>query len=244
MKKLICILTVLTLCAALVVPAMAEFTPSVSEKPAPEIVPVPDGEGGDGIAIILDEDGNIVEYVYTGCLIVTPVSEVNTSTEIPEESRALLLEVYNKLRSGATVIPYDQFNAGLDPDKMVIRDLFDATFICREHPEMLIEDGINMRITFDLGIAAGEDVYVSAYVDGQWEPIVDTVNNGDGTITCLFDQLCPIAFSVEGAVTPPAGTGDPAGENLTLWFVLGGAALVALVALAVVYKINSKKAGK
>ncbi len=244
MKKTICFLTVLMLCAALMVPAFAanEFTPSVSDKPAPDIVPLPEG----GIAVILNDidDPTPLDIVYEGCLVITPVSEANTSTEIPDYARDLLLEVYGKLKDGSMTLPYEKFSADLDPDAMVIRDLFDATFVCKEHPEMLLPEGVVLQITFDLGVDADETVYTMSYHEGEWSPIVSTVNNGDGTVTCTFEHLCPIAFSVETDVKPPVVTGDPAGDQLGVWFILAGVALVALVALVVVYKVNSKKIGE
>ena len=53
-------------------------------------------------------------------------------------------------------------------------------------------------MTFDLGIMPGIDVIVMTYdeVTGEWDPIVKSVNNGDGTVTCTFEHLCAIAFSV------------------------------------------------
>ena len=67
--------------------------------------------------------------------MITPVSQVDSSKEIPEDSRALLKQVYAALTDGSMKLPYEKY--GLDPAKMVIRDLFDVSFLCTEHPEML-----------------------------------------------------------------------------------------------------------
>lgn len=249
MKKIIALLTVLMLCAAMVVPASAasEFTPSVSNKPAPEIVPVIDPNGDPAVGEIIDEVEEIIDYVYDPCIVVTPVSEATTSTEIPDDAEELLLEVYEKLDNGEMSIPYQDL-FGKDGDDMVIRDLFDVTFLCADHPEMLAPTGIVFRITFDIGVEAGVDVYTTTYKNGAWVPAVSTVNNGDGTVTCLIEDFCPVAFSVEVEedvpVEPPVQTGDQAGEQLYIWVAVAAVALVAVVVLSVVYVRGMKKTGK
>lgn len=244
MRKLIAVIAVLMLCATMILPVAAagnEFTPSVTNKPAPEIVPVMDPDGNPAIAMLCDDDGQIIGYVYEECLIVTPVSEAKTSTEIPDHAEALLLEVYDKLTSGAMTIPYEKHDPKLNTGNMVIRDLFDATFLCTEHPELLEPEGVTLQITFDLKVAKDVEVYAMTYKNNEWNPIVSTVNNGDGTVTCTFEKLCPVEFSVQTAEEPPVQTGDDSGEDLLLWGAVAAVALVAIVALVVV-GIRGKKA--
>ena len=245
MKKIIAILAVLMLCAAMVIPAAAannEFTPSVTNKPAPEIVPVEDPDGEPAIGVICNGDGEIIDYVYESCLIVTPVSQAKTSTEIPDASRQVLLDVYGKLTSGEMTIPYEKHDSKLNTGNMVIRDLFDATFVCEEHPIMLEPEGVTFVITFDIGVAADVDVYTMTYKNDQWDPIVSTVNNGDGTVTCTFEKLCPVEFSVKTAEEPPVQTGDDSGKDLALWGSIAAVAMVGIVVLTVVGVRSGKKA--
>ena len=229
MKRFFAIITVVMMCAALMVPAMAaqEFMPSVTNKPAPEVIE----------ARIIDENGEVLRIVGD-CLIITPVSEVDTSTEIPEASRVILKDVYGKLLNGTMTIPYEKHNKNLDPSKMVIRDLFDATFVCTDCPAMLEPEGVVLEIVFDLNIAPGVEVYSMTYKNNQWDPIVSTTNNGDGTVTAVFEKLCPVEFSINTGVTPPSGTGD---RDMSLWGVLAIASLAAIVVLTVVYRSGSKK---
>lgn len=237
MKKIIAIVVALMLCAAMVMPAAAagnEFTPSVSNKPAPEIVPVVDPDGNPAIGVLCDGDGQIIDYVYEDCLIITPVSEAKTSTEIPDYAEKVLLDVYGKLTSGEMTIPYEKHDSKLNTGNMVIRDLFDATFICTEHPDMLEPQGVTLRIIFDLNVAKDVEVYTMTYKNNEWNPIVSTVNNGDGTVTCTFEKLCPVEFSVKTAEEPPVQTGDDSGKDLLLWGSVAAVALVAIVVLAVV----------
>ena len=243
MKKFIACLVALMLCVSMVLPVMAaeaEFTPSVTNKPAPEIVPVTDPDGNPAIAVVCDDDGQIIDYVYEDCLVVTPVSEAKTSERIPDYAEKLLLEVYDKLTGGEMTIPYEKHDAERNSSNMVIRDLFDATFLCEEHPEMLQPEGVTLKITFKLNVAADETVYAMSYKNNEWNPVVETVNNGDGTVTCTFENLCPIEFSVRTAVKPPVQTGDQG--SMGLWILLAGVALCAIAVLTVVYVKDSKKA--
>lgn len=231
MKRMFAIITVALMCVSLMVPAMAaqEFMPSVTNKPAPEVM----------VARILDKDGSVIEEVGNECLIITPVSEVETSTEIPEASRVVLRDVYQKLTDGSMTIPYEKHNDNLDPSKMVIRDLFDATFVCTECPELLEPEGVVLEIVFDLNVAPGVNVYAMTYKNDQWDPIVSCVNNGDGTVTATFEKLCPVEFSINTDTTPPSGTGDV--NPFSVWGVIAIVSLAAIVILTVVYVVGSKK---
>ena len=232
MRRIVTLLLVLVLCISLACPVFAdEFVPSISDKNAPEIVPGKDPDGKPTIGRIL-KDGEVIDYIYEGCLVVTPVSQAKTSTLIPDAAEELLLDVYAKLNSGAMQLPYEKISSKLDPKKMVIRDLFDASWLCEEHPEMVAPAGVTVELTFDLGIGKNTDVYVMTYKNNAWNPIVSVENNGDGTVTCVFEDFCPIAFAVQqGSSTPPSQTGDTA--DLTLWIALLAVSALGLVAVVV-----------
>lgn len=229
MKRLFAIITVVMMCVSLMVPAMAaqDFTPSVTNKPAPGVIS----------ARIIGKDGEVIKEI-TDCLIITPVSEVDTSTEIPEASRTVLKDVYSKLQNGSMTIPYEKHNDNLDSSKMVIRDLFDATFVCTECPELLEPEGVVLEIVFDLNIDAGVTVYAMTYKDNEWNPIVSTSNNADGTVTAVFEKLCPVEFSINTDPEDNGGTGD---TDMSMWGILAIASLAAIVVLTVVYRSGSKK---
>lgn len=247
MKKVIALLTVLVLCAALVVPAFAanEFTPSVSNKPAPEVVPGTTPDGKPYIAELLDDVMGVEDYVWEECIVITPISQVDISEEISEGARDVMKDVYAKLASGEMTIPYENlFGSKMKNKNMVIRDLFDVSFLCTPCPEYLAPAKTLMRITFNLGVAADQTVYTTLYKNGEWVSAVDTKNNGDGTVTIIAEDFCPVAFSVEvesdKPVEPPK-TGDEAGDNLYIWVIVAAASLLAVVALSVVYFKGNKK---
>lgn len=176
MKKTICVLLAVLICAALAVPAVAAnnaFVPSITYKGYPELIKAADAGEEDILA----------------CTMVMSVAEAKNSNT--EEAKKLV-EVYEALNDGSMTLPYDKVD-GIDADKMVIRELLEVNMICtHNHKDDLI------RLTFDLGVAADAVVVGMAYVNDEWVPAEEVVNNGDGTVTFAFKQLCPIAIAVEG----------------------------------------------
>ena len=242
MRKVICMLIVLLLCTSMVLPALAAedgFVPSITYKPNPEIVPVVGEDGEEYIAVVHDGDGNILDYVPHGCLLITPVAHLwDEEIDVPDEIENLLQFVYESLNDGSMTIPYEKHEANLDPANMVIRDLFDARWTCDEHPYALAPEGIVLDITFDLGVVADAQIFVQTYDEEtkEWSPIVKTVNNGDGTVTCTFEHLCAIEFSMPVGAAAVAPVEEAAQTNVTPWIVLLVAAACAAVGVVVAKK--------
>ena len=202
MKKIISLLIVLVLCMGLTIPAFASegnFVPSITYKPNPEIVPVVGEDGEEYIGVIRNAAGEIVSYLGHGCLLITPIAHVwDEEIKVPKEVEDLLLFVYGALNDNSMTIPYEKHDAGLNADDMVIRDLFDVRWYCEEHAAMLEQEGYVLEINFELGIMADVKIFTMTYDEAanEWEPIVKTVNNGDGTVTCVFEHLCAVEFSM------------------------------------------------
>ena len=238
MRKVICLAIALLLCLSLVLPAFAAedgFVPSITYKPNPEIVPVEGEDGEEYIGVIRDKDGNILDYVGHGCLKITPIAHVwDEEIDVLQEIEDLLLFVYEKLNDGSMKIPYDKHEANLDAANMVIRDLFDARWVCEEHRAMIEKEGYVFELTFDLGVVADAQIFVMTYDEAtkEWDPIVKTVNNGDGTVTCTFEHLCAIEFSMPvNAVTVPAD--DAQQPNILPWIIVLLMSVVAVVGVVV-----------
>ena len=241
-KVLICLLAVAAVFAcALSVSAEAGFVKSITDKGAPDIVADEDGN----IGKILGDDG--AEYVdcCLDCVIITPVAEAETSTEIPEDAKELLLQVYDELCDPDTKLSeiFDDLNDDVkaalgedkDADDLVIRDLFDITGLCSEL-KSLPKDGCSIDLTFDLSV--GKDVLVLGmiYYDGEWKQL-DLANNGDGTVTVQFTELCPVAFLVPGSAANAPTTGEDMGK-LAVW---GGLLAVSAVAIVLLVVFGRKK---
>ena len=250
MRKVICMMIAIVLCLGLVAPTYASeagFVPSITYKPTPDIVPVTGDNGEEYIGVIHNEQGEIIDYIDHGCLLITPVADIwDDEIVVSKDVEELLAFLYEALNSGEMKIPYEKHEADLDPDNMVIRDLFDVRWVCEEHRAMIEAEGVTLDITFDLGVVADAQIFVMTYDEAakEWSPIVKTVNNGDGTVTCTFEHLCGVEFSM--SVAPAAPTAAPAEDaqepaNLLPWIIALGLAVVAFVVVLVVSK-NKKKA--
>ena len=238
MRKVLCMLTVLLLCMSMVLPVFATqdgFVPSITYKPNPELVSVVGEDGKEYIGVIRDAEGKIIDYVGHGCLLITPVAHIwDEEIEVPQDVEDLLRFVYEGLNDGSITVPYEKHEADLDAANMVIRDLFDARWACKEHPKMLEPEGVVLELTFDLGVIADAQIFCQTYDEAakDWFPIVSVVNNGDGTVTCVFEHLCAIEFSMPltSVVVPTEETAKP---NATPWIVLLIAAAGATVGVVV-----------
>ena len=240
MKRVLSMMIVMIMVLGLtctVFAAESEFVPSITEKPAPGFLV--DDEGY--IAVIKDAEGNVVSYVPAGHLVITSVADADTSNEIPEAARALLLSVYQQLLDGTMVLPAEKLNEKFSPAELTVRDLFDLTWVCDEatptHEELLNVEGNVLEITLSTKIAADIELYCMTYKNEEWNPIVSMTNNGDGTVTCVFAHLCPVAFILAEDKDVP-DTGSLFGSDLFLWV---GVMVVSATALVLVVANNRKK---
>ena len=245
MRKIICLLIALVMCLSIAAPAFAAdngFVPSITYKPEPEIITVKDEKGEDAVGVIRNDKGEIVDYVDHGCFRITPIAHVwDPEIEVPDYIEELLLFVYEGLNDESLTIPYEKFNANLNPDDMVIRDLFDIRWFCDEHRALLEQKGNSLDIIFDLGVVSDAQIFVASYDEAtkEWTPIVKTVNNGDGTVTCTFEHFCAMSFSMPLAGTSaPVDNAQPA--NLLLWIIILVLAVAAFVTVVIIK--NRKKA--
>lgn len=221
MKRLVCLLLVLAVCAGFAMPVLAAdtFVPSVTYKPTPDV-----------------EDATMGGEEVKDCIIVTSITQAEEkSTDISQEERDTLLMVYKEISNGNMLE-----SIGSD---YVVRELVDVSFKheeCIQSPgdhgnknEELHHPDVSVEVTFELGVGPATDVVVMVYANYQWAPVEKVQNNGNGSVTVEFDDIGPVAFVVkQDSLTPPAQTGDTAGRYLPLWtllLVLSAAALVAVV---------------
>ena len=220
MRKVISMITVFVLCFTLAVPAFASsvgFVPSITAKPAPELVVggenlTLDGTGADDIVDmpvieVKNENQEVVYQAPVVDLVVTAVSQVqadDSSLVISEEAAEILKEAYEQLNDEdfrlAENIP-DQIeqlkDMGLDEENVnaaVVTALFDVTILTEELETYLAEEGNTVDLTFKADIPAGHTVVVMVYKESKWQLIENVAVNGDGTITCTFAHFCPVAI--------------------------------------------------
>ena len=218
MRKFVCLLIAVMMCAMLALPVMAAtdtFVPSISYKDGPTVAKGPE------------------------CIVVTSLKQAkDKTTDISQEDRDLLWDVYDKLSDGTMELK-------LDSDKYVVRELVDISFkydACRQaghtHEEELKQAGNTVELTLKMGLSKGTDLKVFVYVDGQWTPVEKVTVNSNGTVTCVFEDICPVAFAGPAdANKETPKTGDVAGNNMILWVVL----MVASFSAAVMLMVNRRK---
>lgn len=220
MRKVISMITVFVLCFTLAVPAFASsvgFVPSITAKPAPEVVVggenlTLDGTDADDIADmpvieVKNENQEVVYQAPVVDLVVTAVSQVqadDSSLVISEEAAEILKEAYEQLNDEdfrlAEKIPeqIEQLkDMGLDEENVnaaVVTALFDVTVLTEELETYLAEEGHTVDLTFKADVPAGHTVVVMVYKESKWQLIENVAVNGDGTITCTFAHFCPVAI--------------------------------------------------
>lgn len=269
MKKLLSIAIALVMVLTLSVSAMAadvDFVSSITNKGAPEIITTTDDSGRKVIGFVCDANGKKLTTEYEDCVVITSISDAQDSTEIPAEAKDTLIAVYEELNKADAKlselcpelndIVAKELGEGKTADDLVIKDLFDISAVCEELQTHLPVEGTYIDLSFDLSIPGDTLVVAMVYVDGKWEPVISTTNNGDGTITCRFDNIGPVAFLVPADADTDAEsgsdtdtntkpevpvTGDTSQSQLILWIAVMGTSLTAVVVLAVVFLKKKKQ---
>lgn len=253
MKKLVSFVLVAVMLLSFSVSAMAAgFTPSVTNKGAPEIVFEIDSDGRKVLGYIRDANGNIIATCYDDCIVITSIAEAENSTKITEEEKKILQDAYNELNKTDTklselcpdlnAIAKDLIGNNATADNFVIRDFFDLSPQCDDLKNHLPKDGTTIDITFNCSISKDSDVMAMVYINGKWKPVSKAVNNGNGTVTITFEEICPVAIMVPAnaqndSYVPVTGVNTQSGA--ILW---GGVMLVSLVSIvALVYVSRRKK---
>ena len=257
MKKLALFLSVLLIAVTLAAPASAavNFTPSVEQKPAPTVDPITDSNGNQVSAIIRDQNGEEVHGVSidSGELIVTPISQVSQAAQAISE---MLTNAYEQIQQADTIadlVPtigdfLQTIGSAAQVADLVVRDVFDVS-LTGTAAEYLAQEGNNITLRFDLGLAPSATLIVLHNYEGSnWEIIPDdrVVQNADGTVDVTFDSLSPIAFVVDSTETDTSASTDanaptsPQTGDSSLPPVAGAGLIalgcVALASAAVVWK--------
>lgn len=258
MKKLALFLSVLLIAVTLAAPVSAavNFNPSVEQKPAPTVDTVTDSNGNEVSAIIRDQNGEEVHGVSidSGELIVTPISQASQAAQAISE---MLTNAYEQIQQADTIadlVPtIGEFlqsigNTVTQVADLVVRDVFDVS-LTGTAAEYLAQEGNNITLRFDLGLAPSATLIVLHNYEGSnWEIIPDdrVVQNADGTVDVTFDSLSPIAFVVDSTETDTSASIDadaptsPQTGDSSLPPVAGAGLIalgcVALASAAVVWK--------
>ncbi len=270
MKKVLAILIATVMLATLVLSVSAaedNFVPSITVKPAPDVSGNPDDNGRVLIGQVVDENGNVVCDVYGDCIVITPISKVNTDVMpvaeadgehnivydgIPPEAAQLLKDVYAEISAEGFDFSTmnDQLNKlvekdlgeGKDANDLVITEVFDITAICEELRTHLPVDGNVLTLTFKGNYDDKTPFYAMNYIDGEWQMVEESVVNANGSVSITFEDFCPVVFMIpadqDGDTSSPQ-TGDT--TDNTLWVFIMIASLAVIAVLAVAIHRNSKR---
>lgn len=250
MKKIIfaMLVTVMSVCIMLsVAVSAADFTPSVENKPAPDIVTDDNGN----VATIHNQGGVIIFDVTSGQLIVTPVSSAQDAedTEMAEK----LLKAYNELSSSNSLgdvcdnLPdvLAKINANISEQDLVIRDLFDVS-VYGDASEHLSADGNYISVNFNLGLKPNDFIIALHYGDNGWEALdPDNVKiNNDGIVTVKLYSLSPIAFVVNSSESGEVISPPTSDSNTVNWLAVCAVSGVMAAVFFVLYSCERKAHSK
>ncbi len=232
MKRVLNVILVLSLLAAMAVPALArsvDFVPSISDKGAPGVV---------GSGEIKDSNGNSVGSASSTVVVITPVSQATTSNKISEADGKNLLAAYSKLTSGAKAYAIcpgledlaNELHGGVEEEDLVVRDLFDVSLSDAEL-EKQVANGNTITLKLDAKVTKGDKVLAMVNDGEKWVPAVNVVNNGDGTVTVTLSTLGAVVL-MSAQPSGSSATGDT--TQVAFWgaaVVLSLGAIVTMVAL-------------
>lgn len=226
MKKVLSFVMAMVVLVSLVGTVLAAegaFTPSVTAKPAPEIVVKNEAkvEADDNATTDAVVEAPVIEVVEikesqevqveTFEVIhveVTPVAEKDEE-HVEEEVKVALTEAFEVLSAPevklAEVMPEletviadaakeDASLKTVTANDLVVKDLFNIA-VSDQLAKALEVEGNAVKLTFDAKIAKNQFVAVMVCVDGKWIP-VDFIVNEDGTITCTMDVVGVVAILV------------------------------------------------
>ncbi len=232
MKKLVILILCMMLCLSAVSPAFAaedDFVPSITYKGAPDMTVSKDPQGNDVLGAITDADGKVQSYVKPNELILTSLAKADA---LPAEEAKLMKDLHKQIVDGTMKLPYE------NNKDMVVMELFEISFSDAAKEEQLKPEGVVVTTTLELGVAAGVEVSVMTYKENAWNPIKKVTNNGDGTVTCVFEYFCPVAISV-AAEDLPSVTGDE--SEIMLWGVVMALSAAGLAVVTVLYFRNRRR---
>ena len=203
MKRVLTVAIALLLCLSIALPLGANaaifHSPDVPKVNVNITNTTLDGLQDVELLAVLEELAN-QNITLNDCVQITTVEDAKSGNpDITAEEKATLIAAYDALVDGSEALPID--------GEYAVREIVDISFKyegCRLIPEhgkkdeALKAEGVTLTVKLNLGVEAGANIAAFTRIDGEWAPVVETVNNGDGTVTCVFEDLCPVAFAVLG----------------------------------------------
>ena len=235
MKKAMSLILSIIMVLSLGISAFAaegDFRPSVPSKDYPEIVPqLFNGVSFD--ALILDDNNEVVEGIHIvtstnpdGEIIVTAYSEIEVADE--RVNVVYMQTSYQEILDARSLSELNE----LIPVGMIVRDFFDITLVGTYKD--IFKEGKKLQIRFDIGAELKEKIMALTRCSDEegWEFVESVTINPDGTVTVIFDKLCPVIFLTEntGAVQSPATSDMSTVALWTLAAIFGMSSICMIIA--------------
>lgn len=256
MKKCGIVLLTLWMMLMMALPCFAaadSFTPSVTRKGAPELV-VREYTDSHGITeryiaeVIFRKTGNDLIRVPVPDARIIPYAERESAgkTIRIELERAyeevIGAESFRKLnRNIARIVR--RIDPRADSDRLVAYELFDLT-LSDEYRDLLSDENVFVRFTLDAGLRPDETPPIVMHrsgTSGKWLVVdpEDVTNNGDGTMTVDFPELCPILF-----LRIAEGTAKPSVCPLLMILLLIFLIVLCIVVLRTAFRKKKSRSGE
>lgn len=242
MKKLMSMILALALAAALTVPALASFTPSVENKGAPTVIEATFADGTDA----------------TGYIRVTAFGQRGTHDDAAAAIKQMLEDAHKDVKNAGTL---DKLNAdvnallakdhpGVKAEDLIVSDLFDVSYVdangnVADLPANLAPVTITFRLTVPV-----EDVLLVLHKENNdnWELMnMDSTRVqklSKDTVKITFNSLSPVVFAIDSAEfhVDPTGPSSPQTGEVSPVVVIAGMTIVAACAAA--YVVRKEKAAR
>ena len=198
------------------------FTPSVSGKPAPEVVTT-EGSNGESLAGYIRNTAGDVEIAVPdeNYIVVTSVAESDFVVDIQTHEHLewgydsiLEAEDVGELLTETGVLADDldaaltEMGLSLTHDQLVVKDLFEVTAY-GDYVEYLYNDDYYLEVTFDTDLDTSKPlVVIHSHDSVHWHihSADELALGADGQVTLKMYDLGAVAFLVEAEQTVDAET--------------------------------------
>ncbi|MGN1095782.1 MAG: hypothetical protein ACI4QR_05290 [Eubacteriales bacterium] len=237
MKKIIAsVLTIVLLFSLAFACVAADFTPSVTAKPAPEIVPI-DPENPDVITYVKDANNNVTPVALSQIDVTALAGKEEASSE---EIKKNLEKAYNDVNDGKLDKIIIQMSEQVG-ENLVASDLFDVTVTDEILEALNSSDDAYLPVRFKVPYVPASVLHLDTKTN-TWKSVApeDIIDNKDGTVTVNFRSLCPVIFLKATGEPAP----EPAKDGIPTWVIVLICIAVLAVIVIIIVLVSGKKNNK
>ena len=228
MKKVLLTIATLMLVVALSVTAFADnFVPSVERVALPEVIEA--YFDNSGVKEVVAESDFILSSLEKTSSPDRSTLDADLLAEV-EEADVKLADAYEEILDAPSLFAVFGTDVLSEDYSYVISHLFDLTV---RNSAKEFEAGKVLVVEFDIDMPEDAIFHVATLCEDEWVILDDdqVVNNGDGTVTVTFEELCPIAVirnTGDADEVKSPQTSDTTLPYLTVAAVIGLAGIAVL----------------